>query len=170
MNLSSNDLAPWISLQRKLAGGLTARPLGLLAVEYSLLDLDGVEFGQFTQDRSGKAEFEAESLKARIERHANATYRMVSSGDEILTAAPMERSADHLRIGCNGRVYEARINLLRNSAAAYSGDSMEITRLTGGFFRRGYEASFEVEAAGAMPITVMLLYHTATVRRRVYQT
>jgi hypothetical protein len=172
MNLASNDigLAPWNGLQRKLAGGFSARPLGLLAAEYSLVDRNGDEFGRLTQDRSGNAEFEAGSLRTRIERHANAVYRMVSSGGEILTAAPRERSADYLRVECAGRVYEARISLLRNSTVAYSEDGVEITRLTGGFVRRGYEAAFDREAAGAMPVTIMLLYHTASARRRAYRT
>ncbi len=172
MNLASKDLglAPWNDLQRKLDGGFTARPLGLLAAEYSLVDLNGAEFGRLAQDRSGNAEFEAGSLKARIERQANAAYRMVSSGAEILTAVPRERSADRLRIECAGRVYEARISLLRNTAMACSEDGVEVVRLTGGFVRRGYEAAFDMEAAGAMSIAILLLYHTATARRWAYRT
>lgn len=167
MAATSTDLTPWNDLQAALAGAFEARAQGIVSVEYGLLDQNGRELGRLRPENGG-ATLEAGGMKAEIVRDPAGGYRMFSDGGEILTSAPVGRAAEALNIRCAGRLYEARLNLFRNTAVA-TADGGEITRLTGGFAGRKYEAGFDTGAEGAFPIAVLLLHHITTLRRRAYR-
>jgi hypothetical protein len=73
-----------------------------------------------------------------------------------------------LKIRCGNRTYEARLNLLRNTAVACSSGGEEAARIAGGLTNRSYEAVFDVEDEGSLPVAVFLLYHTVALRRRAF--
>lgn len=166
-------LTPWGELARGLAGSFTARARGLLVVEFALARRDGEAFGALRTRGLANAQvarLEAGGLFAVIERDAPARYRMLTDGAETLAAGPAGRSADVLKITCGDRSYEARMSFLRNSAVARSPAGTQAARLRGGLAGRYYEAAFDAQDAGALPVAILLLYHTATLRRRAYLT
>jgi hypothetical protein len=116
------------------------------------------------------AQLDAGLLRARIERVAGSgRYRMLTGEAETLVTEPAGSSVA-LKIRCGGRPYEAGFDLLRNAAAAGPARGGETARLTGGVFTRRYEALFDVEDGCSLPITLFLLYHTVTLRRRAFLT
>lgn len=166
-------LAPWGKLARSLAGSFTARARGLFVVEFALVRRDGEAFGALRTRGLASAEvarLEAGGLLSVIERDAPSRYRMLTGGAETLAAGPAGRSADALKITCGGRSYEARMSFLRNAAVARSPAGTQAARLRGGLVGRVYEAAFDAQDAGALPVAILLLYHTATLRRRAYLT
>jgi len=176
MSLRLEDLrtsSPWRNLQRTLAGSFTARSRGLLAPEFVLLDRDGEEFGWLKPDGPGDAELEIGGLRARIERGRKSGYRMHAGDAEVLTAR-IERRSPHLsKVECAGGVYEARLSLLRNATVARTPDGApsgaEAARLKGGFAGRSYEATFDPEIEGSLPVAILLLHHASALRRRAYR-
>lgn len=165
--------APWRELARGLAGSFTARARGLLIVEFALARRDGEAFGALRTRGLANAQvarLEAGGLLSVIEREAPHRYRMLTGGAETLAAEPAGRSADVLKITCGDRGYEARISFLRNVAVARSPAGTQAARLRGGLAGRHYEAAFDAQDAGALPVAILLLYHTATLRRRTYLT
>ncbi len=178
-------LAPWKPLREALAGSFSARAKGLLGSEFALLDRDGRQLGGLRLRGRGGADLDAGDLRAEIRptphpahamRHARPyamRYATPSEDAPFLTAAAAGTSGT-LEVTCGGRPYEARFALLRNTAAARpigdtGGPAGEATRVTGGLTNRGYEAVFDLEDAGALPVAVFLLYHTVSLRRRAYR-
>lgn len=171
MSLRLEDLriSPWQNLQKTLAGSFTARSRGLLAPEFVLLDRAGAEFGWLKPDGPGGAELEFGGLRARIERSPESGYRMHTKDTEVLTAR-IERRSPHLsKVECSGGVYEARLSLLRNATVACTPDGAEAARLKGSFAGRSYEATFDPEVEGSLPVAILLLHHAAAIRRRPYR-
>jgi hypothetical protein len=158
-------LAPWTELRERLAGYFAAR--GLLALEYVLSSRTGEGFGRLRVHGPEGAELETESTRAEIERTARSRYRMLTGGAQTLVAEPAG-SAHALEVRCENRVYEARLNLLRNTAAARSPGGGEAARISGGLTNRSYEVVFDAGDEGSLPVAVFLLYYTTALRRRVF--
>jgi hypothetical protein len=158
-------LAPWRRLGETLAGSFAARARRLLAADFAVLDRGGEEVGRLRTHGSAGAQLEAGDLEARIERLARSRYTMLSGGAQILTAASAGAS---LEIRCLDRLYEVRMSLLRNTAEAATGGEVAV-RITGGLTNRRYEAAFDVEDEGSLPVAFFLLYRTVALRREAYR-
>ena len=161
-------LAAWMELRERLAGYFAARARGLLALEYALSSRSGERFGQLRVHGPEGADLEIGSTSAEIERTARSRYRMLTGGAQTLVAEPARGAADTLKVSCEGRVYEARIDLLSNTAVARYGGGGEATRIVGGLTNRGYGVDFDAADEGSLPVAVFLLYHTAALRRRAF--
>ena len=159
-------LAPWMELRERLAGYFAARARGLLALEYVLSNRSGEEFGRLRVHGPEGAELEIGGARAEIERTARSRYRMMTGGAQTLVAEPARSTA--LEVRCENRVYEARLNLLRNTAVARSPRSQEAARIVGGLTNRSYEIDFDAADEGSLPVAVFLLYHAAALRRRAF--
>jgi len=159
-------LAPWRQLQERLAGYFAARSRGLLASELDLARRDGEKFATLRVHEPGSAEFEAGDVRAAVERAAPSRYRMLSGKAEVL--AEIAGSADASEVRCGERVYEVRLGLLRNIAAARSSGGSEAARVAGGLTNRSYEAFFDAGDEGALPLAVFLLYRIVALRRRAF--
>jgi hypothetical protein len=60
---------------------------------------------------------------------------------------------------------------LHNKAeAAPSGEEAAKVHVTGGLTNRNYEAIFDAEAEGSLPVAIFLLYLVVTLRRGAYVT
>lgn len=163
-------LAPWQEPQKSLGGSLSARPRGIVAPEFVLLDRDGGEFGRMVIHGPEGAQLDAGTLRARIERVASpGRYRMLIGEVETLVAQAAGSSVA-IKIQCAGRPYEATFDLLRNTAAAGPVGGGETARLTGGVLRRRYEVLFDARDVRSLPIALFLLYYTVTLRRRAFLT
>jgi hypothetical protein len=161
-------LAPWEGLRNTLAGSFSARPEGLIAPNFVLLDREGEEFGRLLVHEQAGAKLDAGPLRVRIERLARSRYRMITGETETLVAEPAGSSVA-LEITCADRIYEARVSLLRNSALARAPGGAETARATGGFVGRGYDVLFDAGDERSLPVAVFLLYHAVALRRRVFQ-
>ena len=159
--------SPWSRLLEALAGSFSAR--GLLASEFILLNQGGGEFGRLRIHVPIGAELEAENLRAAIERAPHGRHRMLSGDEETLVAVPLG-TADILEVRCGGRRYESHLSLLRNTAVARSSLGEEAARVTGGLTNRAYEAVFDAEDEGSLPVAIFLLYYTVALRSRAYRT
>lgn len=156
-------------LQNGLTGSFTARARGLLGNEFVLLGADGGERGRLKMPGLQDAELGAKDLEATIERMAAARYEILSGGDKILKAWPSGAHADRLEIWCGEQVYTATISLLRNRAVARDAANGETVRLAGNVTGRAYEIETDAEDPCALPVAVLLIYHTALNRRRAYR-
>ncbi len=156
-------------LQSGLTSSFTARTRGFLGNEFVLLGGDGGDRGRLKMLGLQGAEFRAKNLEATIERMAAARYEMLSGGDKILKARPSGASTDRLEIWCGERTYTATISLLRNRAAAHDAANSETVRLAGNVTGRAYEVETDAEDPCALPVAVLLIYHTALHRRRAYR-
>jgi hypothetical protein len=160
-------LAPWRELREHLAGYFAARAKGLLASEFVLSNRGGEEFGRLRVHGPEGAELEAGSTRVRIERTARSRYRVLT-GDAETLVAEFSGSSSALRLRCGNHTYEARLNLLRNTAVARSSGDEEVARIAGGLTNRSYEVVFDVGDEGSLPVTVFLLYYTVALRRRAF--
>lgn len=168
--MEPSPLDPWRAPREALGGSLSARPRGLVAPEFVLLDRDGGEFGRLLVRGPEGAELDAGPLRARIERAAGSgRYRMLTGEAETLVAEPAGSSVA-MEIRCGESPYEATFDLLRNTAAARPANGAQTARLTGGALTRRYEALFDVEDGCSLPIALFLLYHAVTLRRRAFLT
>jgi hypothetical protein len=161
-------LAPWRRLGETLAGSFAARARGLLASEFAILDRDGDEVGRLRIHGPEGAELEAGALEARIERLPRSRYTMLSSGTEILTAGSAGASSTP-EIRCSDRRYEARLSLLRNTAEAGPTGDEVAARIKGGLTNRSYEAVYDVDDEGSLPVAFFLLYRIVALRREAYR-
>ena len=162
-------LAPWRRLGETLAGSFAARACGLLASDFAILDRDGAEVGRLRIHGPEGAELEAGDLEVRIERVARSRYTMLAGGAEALASEPAV-SPTTLEIRCSGRLYEARLSLLRNTAEAGLAGGEVAVRISGGLTNRNYEAVFDIEDEGSLPVAFFLLYRTVALRREAYRT
>jgi hypothetical protein len=157
-------LAPWRELRERLAGYFAARAPGLLASEFVLSGRSGEAFGRLRMAGPRSAELKMGGARVEIERTAR--YGLLTDGAETLVAKPARDTSGALQVRCGSRVYEARLNILRNKAVAYSSGGEEAARIAGGLFsNRSYEAVFEAGDEGSLPVAVFLLYHTVALRR-----
>ena len=162
-------LAPWKGLMENLAGSFSARARGLLATDFALLDQGGREIGHLRVLGPQGAELEAGDLRAWIERTAPLRYAMLSGGAPVLSAEAAAGSPGAPLIGCAGRVYEASLALLRNTAEAQSPAGARAARVAGGLTNRRYEVAFDAEDVGSLPVAVFLLYRLVALRRGAYR-
>lgn len=160
---------PWTTLQNDLTSSFTARARGFLGNEFVLLGADGGDQGRLKMLGLQGAEFRAKDLETTIERMAAARYEMLSGGDKILKARPSGASTDRLEIWCGERAYTATVSLLRNKAVARDEANGETVRLAGNVTGRAYEVETNAEDPCALPVAVLLIYHTALNRRRAYR-
>jgi hypothetical protein len=158
----------WNLLQEELGGSFTARALNLLPTKFALLGPEGKEFGLLQLRGPSVAEFESGDYTAALKRSGR-SYRMVADGEQVLAAVPKRRSVDELEISCGGQTYEAKASFFRNLAIASYPGAERTVRLSGGLTGRNYEALFTTENRCALRVSVFLLWHLATNRRRVYR-
>jgi hypothetical protein len=92
---------------------------------------------------------------------------MLSYGKEILTATG---DATSPAITSHNRHYTASLSLLRNTAEAGPAQHTTTIRINGGLTNRNYQASFEPDDEGSLPITLFLLYRLISLRREAYRT
>jgi hypothetical protein len=161
-----SGLASWQDLRDVLGGSFTARARGLLADEY-VLQKDGASFGSLRLRGARAAEFVAGELAAAIEGTADGVYKV--SGDLELTARPAASSADVLEVRAGGNLFVARVSFLRNTAVVSDGTGARAVRLAGNVTGRRYEVVFAGEEDATLPVAILLLYHLAALRRRVYR-
>lgn len=159
---------PWKDLQGRLAGSFTARSRGFLGNEFAFSN-GGEELGRLKIMGLQGAEFTAGDLEAVVERTADSRYVMLAGGEEVLRARPSRASANDLEIWCGDRTYTAAVGLLRNAAVARDRAGGETVRLAGNITGRGYGADIDAEDGCALPVAVLLLYHTASLRRHAYR-
>jgi len=159
--------APWRTLQEHLAGYFAARARGLLASEFVLSSRSGEEFGRLHIRGPEGAHFEAGNTEATIERSARARYRMLTGDAETLVAEPAG-SSGVLKVRCGNRLYETRFDLLRNAAVARSSGGEVAARVAGGLTNLRYQAFFDEEDEGSLPVALFLLYRVVALRRRAF--
>jgi hypothetical protein len=169
MTPAPQDTTPWEHLGERLAGSFAARAKGLLAPELLLSSSSGEEFGWLRPDGTEGAHFEAGDARATIERGTASRYRMLDGGGKLLVEETAG-SADAPEVRCGGRLYEARLRLLRNSAVARSTGGSEAARVAGGLTNRGYQVSFDAEDENSLPLAVFLLFRIVALRRRAFLT
>jgi hypothetical protein len=160
-------LAPWRELRERLGGYFVARARGLLGSELVLSSRSGEEFGRLRVHGSRGAELETGDTRTEIERTARSRYVMVAGDAETLVAELADPSGV-LKVWCGSRLYEARLDLLRNAAVARSSCNEQAARIAGGLTNRSYEAFFDAADDGSLPVAVFLLYHTVALRRRAF--
>jgi hypothetical protein len=158
-------LASWRELGERLAGYFAAHSRGLLSSEFALSGRSGEAFGRLRVHGLGGAQLEVGSTRAEIKRTAR--YRMLTRGVQTLVADPV-RGTSALEVRCGSRTYGARLDLMRNTAVALSPSKKEAAHINGGLTNRSYEAVFDAEDEGSLPVAVFLLYHTVALRRRVF--
>ena len=166
--MEAADLRPWRELRERLAGYFAARAQGLLASEFMLSSRRGEEFGRLQVHGLGGAELETGSTRVKIERTAPSSYRILTDAAETLVANPARSTAGALELRCGDRTYDARLNLLRNTAVARSSGGAEAARIAGGLTNRSYEAVYDPGDEGSLPVAFFLLYHTVALRRRAF--
>jgi hypothetical protein len=156
-------------LQNGLTSSFTARARGFLGNEFVLLGADGGERGRLKMPGLQGAELGAKDLEVTIERTADGRYEMLSGGEEVLSSRPAGASADKLEIRSGERTYTAAISFLRNKAVAHDKADNEAVRLAGNVTGRAYKVETDAEDPCALPVAVLLIYHTALNRRRAYR-
>jgi hypothetical protein len=161
-------LASWRELRERLAGYFAARARGLLASEFVLSGRSGEEFGRLRVHGPVSADLENGTMGVKIERSARSRYRMLTGSAQMLVAEPARGTSGVLEVRCGSRTYEARVNLLRNTAVAHSSRGEEAARIAGGLTNRSYEAVFDAGDEGSLPVAIFLLYHTVALRRRAF--
>ena len=171
MSRASRATPSYDLLRPDLNGSFTARTRGLLAPEeFVILTRDGEEFGRLYLGRISDAELRSGEYVVRLEALGR-RYRMILEDEQILAAEPKGRSLDELEIFCNRGVYEARFAFLRNLAtASRQRDGERAVRLSGSLMGRSYKAVFSTGDECALPVAVLLLWHTVVNRRRAYRT
>lgn len=171
MNANPQPRMPglWKDLQRDLTGFFTARSRGFLGNEFVFSKGGGRELGRLKVMDLQDAEFTAGDLEAVVKRTADSRYVMLTDGEEILKSRPSGSSASGLEMECGGRTYTVTVSLLRNVAVARNRAGGEAVRLAGNITGRGYKIETDAEDVCALPVVVLLLYHTASLRRRVYR-
>lgn len=171
MNAAPNSptALTWRALRENLDGSFTVRARGLLSHVF-VFQREGVEAGRLRLDGLRGAEFAAGTLAATIERVGNSGYRMFSGGEQILTATLRTSSLETLEIAGSGSAYTARVKFFRNEARIFSLAGVETAQLKGGMMGRRYEIMVDEADTNALPTAILLLYHTAAFRRRIYTT
>lgn len=157
----------WEDLQESLAGSFTVRARSLFANDF-VIRKGGSTVGHFIFDGLKGAEFTVGALESTLERAQDGKYALFSGGHRVLTAVPPTSSLEALEITCGDGVYRARISFLRNEARALSADDRETSRLEGNVTGGKYEITTDRADAAALPVAALLLYHTATFRRRAF--
>lgn len=165
----TSALLPWRVLQDTLSGSFNAQARGLLSNTF-VIRKDSSVVGHLVFNGLRGAEFTAETLKAIIERTPNGKYALFSDGSRILTAVSPASSLDALEIACGEGVFQARISFLHNLAEASSMEGSQKALLKGNMVGRRYEIEVEEADPAALPVAILLLYHTAIFRRRAYVT
>jgi hypothetical protein len=160
-------LAPWMSLQERIAGYLAARTRGLLASDFDLSGREGEELGRLRVHGRRGADLEAGHITAAIERGAGSRYKMLDSDGRVILEETAG-SGDVSEVRRGNRVYEVRLALLRNAAVARSSGGAEVARVAGGLTNRSYESFFDAGKEGALPLAVFLLYRIIALRRRAF--
>lgn len=161
------ELIPWNNLQAETAGYFAARAQGFLRSSYTLADRSGHPLAVLRAQNTGAA-FTAGDFGARIEGYSRSGYRMLSGETELARVTRLGESAAALRAECAGRVYEARLRLLRNGAVVRTRVGGELARVSGSLAGRSYEAVFDSGVEGALPVVVLVLHHITALRRRIY--
>ncbi len=162
--------APWELLRESLPGSFIVRARGLLGNDFVLLGADGSEHGHLKILGDRKAKFTVDGVEILAERTSGPCYTMFSGGEEVLVARPSGVSPDELEVRCGEQSYTASISLFRNRAVAYNEAGDEAVRLVGKLMGRSYKVEVDSNNPCALPISILLIYHTSLSRRRAYRT
>ncbi|CAN5715372.1 hypothetical protein BH24ACT22_BH24ACT22_21230 [soil metagenome] len=159
-------------MQTFLEDSFSARARGVRANTFVIRKDDSV-IGNMVFNGSRGADLEIGTLKALIRRNLDGGYVLLSGEDRVLTSKPGSASAASLdapEIVFEDRVYVARISFLGNEAVAFSPEGEKVVLVEGNVTGRRYEVSLVPENAAALPAAILLLYLTATFRRKAYLT
>ena len=161
--------APWKTLRESLPDSFIVRARGLMGNDFVFLGSDGAEHGYLKILGDQKAKFTVGGVEILVNRTPDSRYTMIS-GNEALYASPFGASSDELEVWCGDESYMASIGLLRNKAVARRGTGDEMVRLSGNLTGRSYKVEADLEDPCTLPVTILLIYHTALSRRRAYRT
>lgn len=161
--------APWEMLRESLPGSFIVRARSLLGNDFVLLGADGSEHGHLKILEDRKAKFTIEGIEILMERASGPHYTLSSGGEEVLVARPSGASSDELEVRCGRESYTASISLFRNRAVAYNEAGDEAVRLVGKLMGRSYKVEVDSNNPCALPISMLLIYHTSLSRRRAYR-
>lgn len=160
-------LLPWRDLQNTMTSPFIARADDLLANKFSISGGDST-FGCLLLRGLHGAEFTAGTLESTIERTKGGGYTMFYESSQILASYQPASSLDTLELTCGGDIYLARISFLRNQAIACSSTRDRASALLeGNMTGRRYEVTMDADD-DSLPVAILLLYHTATFRRRLF--
>lgn len=162
--------APWEMLRESLPGSFIVRARGLLGNDFVLLGADGSEHGHLKILGDRKAKFTVDGVEILVERTTGSSYTVSSDGEEVLVAHPSGVSSDELEVRCGEESYTASISLFRNRAVARNRADDEAVRLVGKLTGRSYKVEVDSNNPCALPISMLLIYHTSLSRRRAYRT
>ena len=163
MSHAPQDPTPWTALGEALAGSFAAHARGLFGSDFVLLDRGGRMVGHLRVRGPEGAQFEAGGYEVGIERTAPRRYALLAGGAQVLSAE-IGASPEAAQIRSAGRLYEARLSLLRNTAEAG-----RAARVTGGLTNRRYEVAFDPEDEDALSVALFLLYRLVALRRGAYR-
>ena len=163
---------PWRTLQDGLGNSFAARTRNFLGNEFVLSGHSGEDQGRLKLMGLRGAKLTAGGLEAVVSHAAGSGYTMLSGGEGaqvLLRAGPAGAVADKLEIRCGERAYTATVSLFRNRAVAYDEAGVEAVRLAGNVTGRAYKVETSIEDPCALPVAMLLIYHTALHRRRAYR-
>lgn len=169
--MNTNPKARTTDSRRMLQGGagsFTARARGFLGNEF-LLTAEDEDRGRLKMLGLRGAELETGGRKILVDRLADSRYEVAFGDGDVLYASPGEGSGSGLEMQCAGRSYTATVSLFRNQAIVRDETGADVVRISGAATGRSYEVDIVVEDRCALPISALLIYHTAINRRRAYQ-
>lgn len=126
---------------------------------------DGI--GELRINGSG-ADIVLEDLAANVERDDRFRYRMTVGDEELLTAAPLDRSLERLLIHVSTNTYEARVSPLRNVATVLSGGN-EAAQVSGGLLGLKYRIHFSDTNSHGPLVAIMAFLHLLVARSRAFR-
>lgn len=162
--------APWKTLRQSLPGSFTVRARGLLGNDFVLLGADGAEHGYLKMTEGREAKFTVGGMEILMDHKTGSRYTMLSDGEEILYASPSNISSDELEVWCGEESYKASVSLFRNRTVVRGETGDETVRLAGNPTGRSYKVELDLDDPCALPVAMLLIYHTALSRRRAYLT
>lgn len=133
----------------------------------ALTNPSGDGIGELKINGSG-ADIVLEDLAANMERDDRFRYRMTAGDEELLTAAPLDRSLERLLIHVSTNTYEARVSPLRNVATVLSGGN-EAAQVSGGLLGLKYRIHFSDTDSHGPLVAIMAFLHLLVARSRAFR-
>ena len=161
---------PWETLRESLAGSFIAGARGLLGNYFVISGRDGAKHDSLEMIGDRGAKITIDGVEILVEHTTGSRYTMLSGGEELLVARLSGASPDELEVRCGEESYTASISLFRNRAVIRNSTGDETARLVGNLTGRTYKVEADLEDPFAIPISMLLIYHTSLYRRRAYRT
>jgi len=133
----------------------------------ALTNPSGDRIGELRINGSG-ADIVLEDLAANLERDDRFRYRMTAGDEELLTAAPLDRSLERLLIHVSTNTYEARVSPLRNVATVLSSGN-EAAQVSGGLLGLKYRIHFSDTDSHGPLVATMAFLHLLVARSRAFR-